>query len=324
MIGVDRRAFCGWVIAAGAAAAVPAWAQSGKPLRMIVPVPPGGAADFIARQLAKSMQETLGRTVVVDNRGGASGTIATQELMRSEPDGDTVLLSSSTSHGTAPLVLKSATYDPVRDFAHIGFFAYVPAVLVVNKDLPVKDVKELVAYAKKDAKAVNFGSSGNGSPLHLWGELFKSRTGAPMTHVPYKGAGPAVIDLVAGRIHVMIDGVTAQLGNVKGGKTRALATLSEKRSALLPDVPTMAELGFSHLDAALWYGLSAPKGTPAAKTEPIFRAMQVAATSEELRKAFEMQGIVVDVKNAADYAKLIGAENDRYRKVIAEAGITPE
>src|SRR6202051_1553178 len=229
-------------------------------LTLIVPVSAGGAADYMARLVAGRLSIPLGEKVIVDNRGGASGTIAAVAVARAAPDGYTLLLSSSTTHGTAPAAFKAMPYDPIKDFTHIGLIATAPAVLRINAALPPKSLAELVDYAKRNQDQLNYGSSGVGSPGQFWGEMFKAASKVHMVHVPYKGTGPVMIHPVSGQIQVILDGLPSQLSNIQAGTIRPLAAMSTARSPKLPDVPTMAEAGYPTVLGGLWFGVLGPAG----------------------------------------------------------------
>src|SRR6185503_19748775 len=226
----------------------------------VVTVPPGGAADFIARLVGGKLAESLGQPVLVENRGGAGGTIATDTVAKAAPDGYTLLQNSITTHGVGPLLYSKLPYDPVKDFAPVSGLAVLPLIMAVNAELPPRSVRELIEYSK--SHGLNFASSGNGGAPHMAAELFKSVTGAPLTHVPYKGSGPAVADLVGARVQIMFDAAPSLIQHVRSGKLRVLAAASRQRNRLLPEVPTFAELGYPQVAVSLWYGLLAPAGTP--------------------------------------------------------------
>src|ERR1041384_6308560 len=238
-----------------------------RPVRLIVTVPPGGAADFIARLVGGKLSESLGQPVVVENKAGASGTIAADAVAKAPADGYTLLQNSITTHGIGPHLFERLPYDPVKDFAAVSGLALLPLIMAVNAELPARDVNELVAYAK--SHSVNFASSGNGGAPHMAAELFKSVTGAPLVHVPYKGSGPAVADLVGGRVQIMFDAAPSLIAHVRSGKLRVLAAASSERNRLLPEVPTFAEVGYSKVAVSLWYGMLAPAGTPRSVVEKL-------------------------------------------------------
>lgn len=290
-------------------------------IKIVVPVPPGGAADFIARLIAQELGEGLGQTVVVENVGGATGTIAAGQVARAKPDGYTILLSSSTTHGTAPAFFNKLAYDPIQNFSHLGLIATVPAVAVVHKDIPAKTIKELIDYAKKNPEALNYASSGNGSPLNFWGEMFKIATGSPLQHVPYKGSGPAVADLLSGRVQVMFDGLPAQLSNIQAGNTRPLAVLHPERLGPLPDIPTMAEVGYPEVVGGLWYGFSGPAGLPPEVIERLSKEFARIAQLPKVKEAFSARGVLVTPLSSTAYADFILRENEKYRKISEIANV---
>jgi tripartite-type tricarboxylate transporter receptor subunit TctC len=305
-------------------AAIPARAADdypAKPIQLIVPVPPGGAADFIARLVGAKLADALGQTVVIANRGGASGTIATAGVAKAEPDGYTLLLNSITTHGIGPHLYANLTYDTTRDFAPIALVAKLPLIMTVNVKLPAQSVADVVALAKAKPGALAFASSGNGGAPHLAGELFKRITGTDLLHVPYRGSGPAVVDVVAGRIAIMFDAAPSLLPFITADKLRPLAAASAQRNRTLPDIPTFAELGYGGMDISLWYGLVAPVGTPA----PIVRRLNA-----ELVKILAMPDIVASfAKQGADagggspeqFAAFMREEYTRWGAVVQEAGI---
>ena len=291
-----------------------------RPIRLIVPVPPGGASDFTARIVGTKMTELLGQNIVVENRAGAAGTIACDLVAQSTPDGHTLLFSSSTTHGIAPSVYRKLPYDPMKNFTHIALINTIPAVMVVHQSVPAKSVKEFVALAKAKPNTFLFGSSGSGSPPHLLGELFKMVTGAPLTHVPYKGSGPAVIELAGGQLHAMLDGLPSLIGQIKGGKLRPLAAASPKRSNVLPDLPTMAEAGFPGVEGGLWFGISGAAGTPAAAAEKLSRAVFTITAQDDVKERFASVGGFSSPLGPKDYTEFIRKDIAKWAPVVKAAG----
>lgn len=326
MHSVVRAALCGFGMAAATyplhsiGAAADNYPQ--RPLRLVVPVPPGGAADFTARLVGSKIAEALGQNLVVENRGGAAGVIATEFVSKATPDGYTFLLSSSTTHGIGPVLYKKLPYDAMRDFTHIGLIATVPGVMAVNQSVPVNTVKEFVALAKAKPGTLLFGSSGSGGPPHLMGELFKSVSGAPITHVPYKGSGPAVLDLVGGQLQVMFDGLPSLLGQIKAGKLRALAAVSANRSNVLPELPTMAEAGYPGVEGGLWFGVSGPAGVPRNVVERMSREIVAAVAIAEVKERFAGQGAFVSPLGPREYAEFIRKEMNKWGPVVKASGAT--
>src|SRR5690349_12578544 len=233
-----------------------------KPIRLIVPFPPAGTTDILARAVAQKLSETWGQQVVVDNHPGAGGNIGSDIVAKASPDGYTLLMGTVGTHAINPSLYAKMPYDHVKDFAPVILVAGVPNVLVVNPALPVKSVQELIVYGKANPGKLNFASSGNGTSIHLSGELFKTMTGIQMTHVPYKGSSPALTDLIAGQVQLMFDNLPSSLQFIKAGKLRALAVTSLERSSALPDVPTLAESGLPGFEVSSWFGVLAPAGTP--------------------------------------------------------------
>src|SRR5688572_24035998 len=278
--------FCLALGVAGNAVAQPDYPN--RPIRLVVTVPPGGAADFIARLVGAKLSESLGQAVLVENRGGAGGTIAADAVAKAAPDGYTLLQNSITTHGVGPHLYSKLPYDPVKDFAAVSALAVLPLIMAVNADLPVSSMRELIGFSRSNS--LNFASSGNGGAPHMAAELFKSVTGAPITHVPYKGSGPAVADLVGGRVQIMFDAAPSLIQHVRSGKLRVLAAASPQRNRLLPEVPTFAELGHPKVAVSLWYGLLAPAGTPRAAIERLNRDTAKALESAEVRDRLQAQG----------------------------------
>ncbi|HLI98306.1 MAG TPA: tripartite tricarboxylate transporter substrate-binding protein [Bradyrhizobium sp.] len=293
-------------------------------ITLIVAVPPGGAGDLVARQFASRLSELLNQNVVIENRGGAAGTIAAALTARAAADGYTLLLSSIATHCTAPVVYKNIAYDPSMDFSHIGLIATAPAILSVNAALPIYSVADLVAYARDKPGELNFGSSGNGSGPQLWGEMFMAASGVKLTHVPYKGSGPAVIDLLAGRIQMMFDAAAAQISGIQTGQLRPLAVLSTERSIFSPDVPTMTEAGYPSVTANLWYGLSGPANLSSAVVARLQGALQKIAVMPDFQEALKQVGVLSTPMSPQVYFQFILDENDRYREIARAANITIE
>jgi tripartite-type tricarboxylate transporter receptor subunit TctC len=299
-----------------------AFAQSdypSRPVRLIVTVPPGGAADFIARLVGGRLSVSLGQPVLVENRGGAGGTIATDAVAKAAPDGYTLLQNSITTHGVGPLLYSKLPYDPVKDFAPVSGLAVLPLIMAVNAELPVKGVEDLVSYAK--SHSLNFASSGNGGAPHMAAELFKSVTGAPLTHVPYKGSGPAVADLVGGRVQIMFDAAPSLIQHVRSGKLRVLGAASLQRNRLLPDVPTFAELGYPKIVVSLWYGLLAPAGTPRPVIDKLNREVVKALESADIRDRLLAQGAEPMPGNPEAFASFMQEERAKWAPVVKQAGV---
>ena len=290
-----------------------------RPLRLIVTVPPGGAADFIARLVGGKLSESLGQPVVVENRGGAGGTIAADAVAKASPDGYTLLQNSITTHGVGPHLCSKLPYDPVKDFAPVSGLALLPLIMAVNADLPFKNVGELIAGAK--TANLNFASSGNGGAPHMAAELFKSVTGAPLTHVPYKGSGPAVADLVGGRVQIMFDAAPSLIAHIRGGKLRVLAAASAERNRLLPEVPTFAELGYPKVAVSLWYGLLVPAATPKPIIERLNRETAKALGSPDVREKLLAQGAEPMPGTPEVFGAFMQEEMAKWGPVVKQAGV---
>src|SRR3954463_8717022 len=302
-----------------------AWTQSdypNHPIRLVVTVPPGGAADFIARLVGAKLAESLGQPVLVDNRAGAGGTIATDAVAKAPADGYTLLQNSITTHGVGPHLYSKLPYDPVKDFAPVSGLALLPLIMAINADLPFKTVQELISGSK--TASLNFASSGNGGAPHMAGELFKSETGASITHVPYKGSGPAVADLVGGRVQIMFDAAPSLIQHVKSGKLRVLAAASGERNRLLPDVPPFAELGYPQVAVSLWYGLLAPAGTPVPVIQKLNAALAEALRSSEVVERLHAQGAEPMPGTPSAFAAFMREEMARWAPVVKQAGVKAE
>ena len=292
-----------------------------RPVRLIVTVPPGGAADLVARVMAQKLGDAMGQTFVVDNRGGGGGQIAAELAAKAAPDGYTLLQASITTHGIGPHVYEKLLFDPVKDFSPIALYATMPMIIVANAQVPVKSIKDMVALSKAKPGAYAFGSSGSGGAPHLVGELFKGATGANLQHVPYKGSGPAATDVAGGQVAFAFDAIAPHMPHIKSGRTRVLATISPARLLLFPDVPTMKEMGYPQVAASIWYGMMAPAGV----AKPL-----VARLNAETNKVLGLQdvkdrmagaGIDAAAANApGDFAKFIRDELAKWGPVVKAAG----
>ena len=318
------RAFA--FVAALVCATAPAGAEENyptRPIRWIVAWPAGGTTDVIARVVAQKVSEIIGQAIVIDNRGGAAAMIGMNAAVQATPDGYTFLVSDSALSSVAALNGK-LPFDPEKDLVPVTMFVTVAHVLVVRKDLPVQSVKELVALARSKPKALNFGSGGIGSPLHLAGELFRARAGIEWTHIPYRGSGPAVAAVVAGEVDVATPTLPNTIGQVTGGNIRALAVMTAKRSPSLPDVPTIAEAGISDAEAFAYYGLHAVKGTPRAMIDRMYDACIKALNSPDLRAKLREQSADVVADTPAEYGAFIQADTQKWNEIIKAAGLSKD
>jgi tripartite-type tricarboxylate transporter receptor subunit TctC len=300
---------------------LPAAEYPDKPIRMIVPAAPGGGADFVARILGTKLTDAMGQSVVIDNRAGASGTIAAEGTAKAPADGHTLLMGQSTSVVIAPQLYTRLGYDTLRDLTPVTLVARVPNILVVHPGVAAASVKELIALAKARPDLLNFGSAGNGAPSHLAGEMFKSSAGVAMVHVPYKGAGLAVNALLAGEIQVMFAPSVAVLPQVKSGRLRALAVTSAARSSAVPDLPTLAESGLPGYDISSWFGLFAPANTPAAVVEKIYRETAKALQLPDVRERFSREGAEPVASTPAEFGAYVRSEFAKYAKLVRDTGI---
>ena len=291
-----------------------------RPIRYIVPQAPGGSSDTLARAITQRVADSLGQTLVVDNRPGATGVIGAEVVARANPDGHT-LLQAATSHATNPAMHAKLPYDSVRDFAPISLLSQQPNIWIVNPALPVKNMKELIAYVKARPGQLNFGSSGTGGSQHLAGELLKSMAGLDMTHIPYKGSPPALIDLLAGRISIMSSTMPPVLPHMRTGKVRALAVTSAKRSPALPDVPTVAESAVPGYEAIAWQGLLAPAGTPRPVIARIQAEFARVLKQPDVAARLTDQGYETVASTPEWFADYIKVEIAKWSKVIKAAGI---
>ena len=292
-----------------------------RPLRMVVPFAPGGIADLSARIVGQKMGELLGQTVVIDNRAGAGGALGAETVARARPDGYTILLCSSSVMVINPLLTGSTAYDPRRDFEGVSLITSSPYVLLVHPASPYTSVRELIAAAKAKPGALNFGSAGVGSASHLVGEVFKSAAGVNLTHVPYKGAGPAAIDLLAGQLHMMFDAISASLANIKAGRLRPLGIATLKPFPVAPDIPTISDSGVPGFEGTTWQGLCAPAGTPAPVLQTLNRTAVEAVKSPDIAQRFASLGVIGVGTSPAEFRAFIQTETARWQKAIRDAGI---
>ena len=301
-------------------ASVPAFGQP-KPLHLVVPFPPGGATDITARVIADPMARILGQPVVVENRGGAGGSIGMLEVARAAPDGNTLGVATLSTHGVNPAVYKNLPYDPIANFAPVTELVKAPGILVINAAVPVKNFAEFVAYLKANPDKLSYASPGNGTIGHMWGEMFKSATGTSMIHVPYKGAGPALNDVLGGQVPVYFDQVAPSIPHIQSGKLRALAVSWDKRLDALPDVPTYAELGFVQLNDPSWFGLVAPAGTPAEAINRVRAAAVAALKDPAVVERLAALGLFASGTTPDAFRQEIAHEIAKMRAIGEKAGI---
>ena len=291
-----------------------------KPVRIVVPFPPGGPADIFGRGLAQGMSTDLGQPVIVENIGGVGGVLGVDRVAKSPPDGYTLALNSASTLSIAPFSLSKIPYDVKKDFALITVVVRVPEVVAVHPSLPVKNLSELIAYAKANPGKVNFGSAGAGSITHLAGELLKTEAKIDMVHVPYKGAAPAVTDLVGGQVQLGIFDVPVLLSHIRAGKLKALAVTSGKRAPSLPDVPTTAELKYPNVTSDNWYGLVAPAATPQDVLKRIHVSAMAALSSPALTEQYANVSGIPSPGTPQDYATFLASEQAKWSKIVTAIG----
>jgi len=290
-----------------------------KPIRYIVPFPPGAFNDTLGRTISTELSKTLGQPMVVDNRPGGNSVIGTELAAKSPPDGYTLF--GAALPFSAIQSLHKVSFDVTRDFAPITLAGFSANMLVVNPAFPVNSVKDLIAYAKANPGKVNYGSSGNGTSVHLAMELFKSMTGTYMLHIPYRGSAPVVTDLIAGQVDVMFDNTPNVIGHVRAGKMRALAVTTAQRSPLAPDVPTVAEAGVPGYDQTAWFGVLAPAGTPRDIIARLNAEIVKLLNSTDVKERFAKQGVEVRTSTPEQFSAFLSGEVARWGKVIRDAGI---
>lgn len=303
-----------------AAHAADSGAYPSKPIRMIVPFAPAGSADALARTIQIPLSDALGQTLVIDNRPGASATIGTDMTAKAVPDGYTIVM-ITTTHTVNPSLIAKLPFDTVKDFAPVSLVVSQPNILVVHPSVAAKSVKELVALAKAKPGGMNFASGGNGSSPHLSGELFNIVAGTRITHIPYKGSGPGVTDLLGGHVQMMFAGPLALEQHIKVGRLRPLAVADKKRSSILPDVPTMTEAGFAGVETGTWYGILAPARTPPAISAHLHRAIVRMLEQPDVKARILNQGVDIVGSSPGEFEKFIIAEVAKWSRVVKQAGV---
>lgn len=317
------QAACTVALATGASL-LPATAQTfpTRPVTLVVPHSAGGTSDILARTVAASAAKILGQSIIVDNKGGANGSIAAKTVATAKPDGHTLLLATASTHGINPALYKNLSYDAIKDFTPVTLLATVPNVLVVNKAIPATTVQELTDAIKADGNAFNMASAGAGTPGHLAGEMYKQRAGLEFVHVPYKGGSPALADLIGGQVQFLFTTIPGAMPHIKADTLRALAVTSPRRSPALPDLPTMAESGLPGFQAISWHGIVAPAGTPAAVVETLNQALTQALATPEVRQRLMEEGAEAAGLSAAEFGTFIQEEIDTWAKAVEASGAT--
>jgi len=314
-----------FALAAGSAAAQGTWPT--KPVRIVVPFAPGGTTDILARAVAPELSKAFGQQFIVDNRAGAGGNVGADIVAKAPNDGYTLLMGTVGTHGINRALYAKLPFDPIKDFVPITLVAAVPNVMEMNadkaKEMGIKNVADFVKYAKSHPGQLNMASSGSGTSIHLAGELFKSMTGSFMTHIPYKGSGPALLDLVGGNADVMFDNLPSSMAQIKAGKLVALAVTSSKRSAALPDIPTVEEAGGPSLkgyEASSWFGLLAPAGTSPEIVNRIQQEVAKSLGTPAIKEKMLAQGAIPSGNTPAEFTRFIAAEHTKWAKVVKDSG----
>ena len=305
-------------------AAMPAaLAQSSKPIRLVVPFPAGGATDLFARTLSQKMGERLGTSIVIDNKPGAGGSLGSDMAAKAAADGQTLLFTTTSTHSIGPAIGAKLPYDTVRDFTPIAHVGNAPSIMLVPNSSPAKTVKEWIEYAKKNPGKLNYASSGNGTIVQLTAELFKAQAGVFVTHIPYKGTGLAIPDLVTGQLDVLFDSLPTGMPHVRDGRLRALAVTTLKRTPLAPDLPPVADTlpGF---ESNTWFGLYGPKGLPAEVVSRVNAAANQALSDPEVRAKLTTLGIEAVTSTPAQFAKMVADDQAKWKRIIAERKIVNE
>ena len=305
-------------------AAMPAaLAQSSKPIRLVVPFPAGGATDLFARTLSQKMGERLGTSIVIDNKPGAGGSLGSDMAAKATADGQTLLFTTTSTHSIGPAIGAKLPYDTVRDFTPIAHVGNAPSIMLVPNSSPAKTVKEWIEYAKKNPGKLNYASSGNGTIVQLTAELFKAQAGVFVTHIPYKGTGLAIPDLVTGQLDVLFDSLPTGMPHVRDGRLRALAVTTLKRTPLAPDLPPVADTlpGF---ESSTWFGLYGPKGLPAEVVNRVNTAANQALSDPEVRAKLTTLGIEPVTSTPAQFAKMVADDQGKWKRIIAERKIVNE
>lgn len=318
---ITRRQLVLGAAASLAAGSALAQAQAPKTIKLVVPFPPGGSTDILARAIGARLATQLGVTVVIENKGGAAGSVGAGEVARMAPDGATLMMGHIGTLAINPSIYPKLPYDPIKSFVPLALVARVPNVLVVNDKFPATDFKGFIAKAKAEPGRLNYASGGNGSAAHITFEYLKQQTGIFMPHIPYRGAAPAVSDVLGGQVEAIFTGSPALIAHIRGGKLRPLAVSSPKRMPALPDVPTVAESGYPGFDADQWYGIVAPAGLPAPLVALYNSEINKALASPEVARALAIEGAVPTPTTPQAFAQLIEREIPRWAKVIQRGNV---
>ncbi len=312
LVGVSCALMSGWV----GAQTYPA-----KPVRLVVPFPAGGATDILARTISQKASEKLGQPIVIDNRPGAGGTIGSDHVAKSAPDGYTLLIATGSTHSIGPIINPKIPYNVERDFVPVVYVAKTSSVLVVPATLPVKNLAEFIALAKSRPGQLNYGSSGNGTNSHLSGELFKVQAGVFITHIPYRGTGLVFTDMMSGQVHMLMDNYVTAQSNIKDGKLRVLGVTSPQRLPFLPEVPTLDEQGLKGFDVSNWFGIYAPKGTPSDLVAKVNTAFNQALQDPDMQKRLAVLGATPTGSTPEQMGKMVAADTVKWTQLIRDRKI---
>jgi tripartite-type tricarboxylate transporter receptor subunit TctC len=320
-----------WAVATGALLALstghtlaqPA-AYPSKPIRMIVPFPPGGGTDILSRLVANKLTEVSKWTVIADNRAGAGGTIGIAEAAKAAPTGYEMVMGQKDNLVVAPWLYKNLSYEPTKDLVAVAHVAYTPVVIVTSASSRFKTLADVVAASKAAPDSVTYGSPGNGTTIHLAGEIFQTAANIKIRHIPYKGSNPALLDVLAGNIDLMVSSLPSAIGQIKAGKLRPLAVTSARRSTSLPDVPTVAELGYKDFDVSTWYGLFMPAGTPASAVATVHAEVNKLIAMPEVKAAIQAQGAEVQTMSAEAFSSLLKTDYAKWKSIVQASGATIE
>ena len=311
-------------VVCGAQAQAPAAAYPSKPIRLIVPFPPGGGTDILSRLVANKLTEVSKWTVIPDNRGGAGGTIGIAEAARAAPTGYEMVMGQKDNLVVAPWLYKNLSYDPTKDLVAVAHVAYTPVVIVTNTNSRFKTLADVVAAAKASPDKITYGSPGNGTTIHLAGEIFNAAANIKLRHIPYKGSNPAMMDVLAGNVDLMVSSLPSAIGQIKSGKLRVLAVTSARRSTSLPDVPTVAELGFKDFDVSTWYGLFMPAGTPKEVVAKVNAEVNKLLDTPDMKAAIHAQGAEVQNMTPDQFGALLKTDYAKWKGIVQASGATIE
>lgn len=299
----------------------PAAAYPSKPVRLIVPFPPGGGTDILSRLVATKLSEQAKWTVLADNRAGAGGTIGITEAVKAAPTGYDMVMGQKDNLVVAPWLYKTLPWDPTKDLVAVAHVAYTPIVIATSNNSRFKTLADVVSAARAAPGTVTYGSPGNGTTIHLAGDLFEKAAGIQLSHIPYKGSNPALIDVLSGNVDLVVSSVPSAIGQIKGGKLRPLAVTSARRSSSLPDVPTVAELGYKNFDVSTWYGLFMPAGTPQTVVSTVNTEVNKLLGTHDMKAAIQAQGAEPQAMGAEEFANLLKTDYAKWKTIVQESGV---